>query len=101
MRLVTPGGWRLSPRLTRLSKPPLSLVMAGTKRPTDINQRAKMIVDIATGEIREGLVDDKNPAAGAGRPGGLKGGNARAMALTTKRRSEIAKRAAEIRWGIK
>lgn len=42
---------------------------------------------------------EKNPAAVAlGRLGGKKGGKARAKALTTKKRSEIAKKAAEIRW---
>lgn len=42
----------------------------------------------------------KNPAAVAlGRLGGSKGGKARAAALSPKRRSEIAKKAAEKRWG--
>ena len=41
----------------------------------------------------------KNPAAVAlGRLGGLKGGKARAEALTPERRSEIAKKAAAARW---
>lgn len=43
--------------------------------------------------------DGKNPAAVAlGRLGGKKGGPARAAKLTKKRRSEIAKKAAEARW---
>jgi hypothetical protein len=37
-------------------------------------------------------------AAIMGRAGGLKGGPARAMALSSRRRSEIAKLAAEKRW---
>ena len=42
---------------------------------------------------------EKNPAAVAlGRLGGLKGGKARAKKLTAKRRSEIARRAAQARW---
>ena len=42
---------------------------------------------------------DKNPAAVAlGRMGGKKGGPARAKKLSKKRRSEIAKKAAEARW---
>lgn len=42
----------------------------------------------------------KNPAAVAlGRLGGTKGGKARAAALSPKRRSEIARKAAEKRWG--
>lgn len=45
---------------------------------------------------------EKNPAAVAlGRLGGLKGGAARAKALSKKQRSEIAKKAAEKRWGKK
>ncbi|MGH8651880.1 MAG: hypothetical protein ACREYE_06710 [Gammaproteobacteria bacterium] len=43
--------------------------------------------------------DGKNPAAVAlGRLGGLKGGRARAAALSDKQRSEIAKKAAAKRW---
>ena len=41
----------------------------------------------------------KNPAAVAlGRLGGLKGGKARAEKLSARRRSQIAKKAAEARW---
>ncbi|MGE0144577.1 MAG: hypothetical protein AB7I19_13620 [Planctomycetota bacterium] len=44
--------------------------------------------------------DGKNPAAVAlGRLGGLKGGKARAKKLSKNRRSEIAKKAAQKRWG--
>lgn len=71
------------------------------KRPTDTNQKAKMIVDIATGEAEETIapVSGKNPAAVAlGRLGGLKGGKARAKVLSAKRRTEIAKKAAKARW---
>ncbi len=43
---------------------------------------------------------EKNPAAVAlGRLGGRKGGPARAQALTSERRREIAKKAALARWG--
>ena len=42
----------------------------------------------------------KNPAAVAlGRLGGKKGGKARAAKLTAERRKEIAKKAAQKRWG--
>ena len=70
------------------------------KRPRDTNQLAKRIVDIATGEAEaESLDEGKDPAAVAlGRKGGLKGGKARAESLSAKRRSEIAKKAAEKRW---
>ena len=44
----------------------------------------------------------KNPAAVAlGKLGGPKGGPARAAALSPARRSEIARKAAEGRWGVK
>jgi len=75
--------------------------MAKVKRPTDPNQRAKSIVDIATGEIEDTdkIQDGKNPAAVAlGKLGGLKGGKARAESLSAKKRSEIAKKAAAARW---
>ena len=69
------------------------------RRPRDPNQLAKMIVDIATGEITE-PASQKNPAAvELGRLGGLKGGKARAEALTPERRKEIAKNAIAARWG--
>jgi hypothetical protein len=71
-------------------------------RPRDTNQLAKSIVDIATGETdnTEQIPSAKNPAAVAlGRLGGLKGGKARAASLTPKKRSEIAKKAAQKRWG--
>ena len=72
------------------------------KRPRDVNQLAKSIVDDATGEAQpepEETDDGKNPAAVAlGRLGGLKGGKARAAKLSKKRRSEIARKAAEKRW---
>jgi len=74
--------------------------MTKPKRPRDTNQLAHLIVGIATGEVEETKTDDgKDPAAVAlGRKGGLKGGKARADALTPKRRSAIAKKAAKARW---
>lgn len=78
--------------------------MAKNKRPADINITAKLITDIATGETKDPMNDlgDKNPAAVAlGRLGGLKGGKARAKALSAKKRSDIAKKAAKARWGTK
>lgn len=70
------------------------------KRPRDVNQLAKAIVDLATGEATEPDPDaGKNPAAVAlGRRGGLKGGKARAAKMTKKQRSESAKKAARARW---
>jgi hypothetical protein len=39
-------------------------------------------------------------AAALGRLGGIKGGRARALALTAVERQEIARRAAQARWAI-
>ena len=74
--------------------------MTNPKRPRDPNQLAKLIADIATGEVTETKTDDgKDPAAVAlGRKGGLKGGAARAKKLTAEQRSAIAKKAATTRW---
>jgi hypothetical protein len=77
--------------------------MANPKRPKDTNQLAKFIADLATGEAKEvDKSEGKNPAAVAlGRLGGLKGGKARAKALTAKKRKEIAQKAAKSRWAKK
>lgn len=71
------------------------------KRPRDPNQLAKLIVDIATGQVEDPDPDaGKNPQAIArGRKGGLKGGSARAAAMTPEQRRESARRAANARWG--
>lgn len=73
------------------------------KRPADVNQRAVLIAKIATGEIEDTPdLMGKNPAAVAlGKLGGAKGGKARAKALSSKKRSEIAKKAAKARWSKK
>ena len=70
------------------------------KRPRDPNQRAKLIVDIVTGESDEPKAPPaKDPAAvSLGRRGGLKGGKARAAKMTEKERSEAARKAVEARW---
>ncbi len=66
-----------------------------SRKPSDPNALAKVIVDEATGSAQP----KKNPAAVAlGKLGGKKGGPARAAKLSKKRRSEIAKKAAEARW---
>ncbi len=74
--------------------------MSKPKRPRDQNQLAHLIAQIATGEIQDLKTDDGKDAAAValGRKGGLKGGKARAEKLTSKKRSEIAKKAAKARW---
>ncbi|MCP4614723.1 MAG: hypothetical protein GY845_39080 [Planctomycetes bacterium] len=75
------------------------------KDPKDINVLAASIVEQATGE--ETLTSpessdkpQKNAAAvELGRLGGKKGGPARAKKLTAEQRSEIARKAAQKRWG--
>lgn len=67
--------------------------MAKRKRmPTDLNQRAKAIVDFATSD-EPGETKDEARAAG-----GAKGGKARAGKLTAEERSAIAKKGADARW---
>lgn len=70
---------------------------AKRKRPRDLSQRAKLIVDIAAGEVEE-KEPERTPAQEFARSGGLKGGKARAKKLTPERRREIAKKAAKSRW---
>lgn len=68
------------------------------KRPRDPNQLAKMIVDIASGETSDEISPKKRSATVRGRSGGLKGGKARAKALTDDQRADIARAAATARW---
>jgi len=74
--------------------------MANPPRPRDPNQRAKLIVEIAVGESDEPKAPPpKDPAAVAlRRKGGLKGGRARSENLSTEKRSNIARKAAQARW---
>ena len=67
----------------------------------DPNQLAKRILDEATGdEPKTEPPPVKNAAAvELGKLGGTKGGAARAAKLSPKRRKEIAKHAAQARWG--
>lgn len=74
------------------------------RRPRDPNQLAKAIVDLATGTVEDqpSAPPAKDPAAAElGRRGGLKGGKARAEALSPERRSEIARKAAAARYANK
>jgi hypothetical protein len=74
-----------------MTKPP--------KRPRDFSQAAKLVVDIASGQVedREPTPEEqgKDPAAiERGRLGGVKGGSAGAANTTAKQRSESARNAA-------
>jgi hypothetical protein len=97
---VLPQGKRLFYRLNpwqywRMPKGP-----QGQKRPADVVGAAVMVAKIATGEAKESVDAPKDEAAvSLGQRGGLKGGKARAKALSPRERSRIAKAAAEKRWG--
>jgi hypothetical protein len=72
-----------------------------SRKPVDLNELARSIVEQATNPEakRAASAPAKNPAAvELGRLGGKKGGPARAKALSKKKRSAIAKKAAEARW---
>ena len=70
--------------------------------PSDPMQRAKLTIDLALGEATPSSEPIKDPASvELGRIGGLKGGPARAKKLSPERRSEIARIAAQKRWGQK
>jgi hypothetical protein len=74
------------------------------KRPRDPAQLAKLMIDIASGQVEDHepppINEGKDAAAvSLGRRGGLKGGRARAAKMTPERRAEIARKAAKARWG--
>lgn len=75
------------------------------KRLRDPAQLAKLIVDIATGKAVDRVSPGelrKNPATVAlGRLGGIKGGKARAESLSPEKRSQIAQKVAQARYGKK
>ena len=72
------------------------------KRPRDPLQLAKLIGDIATGQVEDHAPtpeeEGKDPAAVAM---GKKGGKARADSMTAERRAEIARKGAKSRWDSK
>ena len=63
----------------------------GEKRPGGTVENAIHVAKIATGEIEDNLPSNR-------RNGGLKGGPARAKALTDSERGAVAKKAARRRW---
>jgi hypothetical protein len=70
------------------------------KRPRDPAQLAKLIIDIATGEVEDREPHTtKDPAAiERGRLGGLKGGKARAEKMSAHERKAAATKAVKSRW---
>jgi hypothetical protein len=64
----------------------------GEKRPADVIGNAVHVMRVATGEIEDTVTAEH------ARRGGMKGGAARAKALSAKERKAIAKKAAKIRW---
>ncbi|OGW54232.1 MAG: hypothetical protein A2Y81_02695 [Nitrospirae bacterium RBG_13_43_8] len=73
------------------------------KLPKDVNQLAYEIVRLSTEEGQESKQPPKRSAISEylseiGHKGGLKGGPARAKKLSAKKRKEIAKKAAAVRW---
>lgn len=71
------------------------------KPPRDANPLAKLVVDLSTSDTppTDPPAPAKNPHAVAlGKLGGAKGGPARAKKLSAAKRSEIAKKAAAVRW---
>lgn len=66
-----------------------------SKKPADLNRLAASIVDDATNET----APIENKRVEAGRAGGLKGGAERTKRLSPARRTEIARHAANARWG--
>jgi len=78
-----------------------ALVTKHPKRPRDLNQWAKYMVDLATGATQEPVSSPTKNAAAAelGRCGGLVGGKARAAKMTPEQRKKSAKKAAEVLTG--
>jgi hypothetical protein len=68
----------------------------GEKRPADVIGNAVRVMQIATGEAQEDL-----PERSAAAELGSKGGKARALKLSARQRTVIAKKAAESRWKSK
>jgi hypothetical protein len=71
--------------------------------PKDPNQLAYKIVQLSTEEPES--PKERSPISKylseIGKRGGLKGGPARAKKLSSKRRKEIARKAAKVRWAKK
>lgn len=79
--------------------------MRDRSRNGDLNELAFRLVKDATTEADAAEMSEEElrslAAAALGRRGGLKGGPARAAALSAEKRSEIASKAAKARWKSK
>jgi hypothetical protein len=71
------------------------------KRPRDFNQLAKLVVEIASGEVEDTISESKRHPSQRGRAGGLSGGASRAKTLSAERKKDIAVKAAQARWKSK
>jgi hypothetical protein len=71
----------------------------GEKRPADVIGNAVRVMRIATGQESDAPVDDGKDKAAQSM--GRRGCKARAESMTQERRSEIAKKAASLRWAAK
>ena len=65
------------------------------KRPRDVNQLAKFVIDVATADEMP-MAD--SPKVARAKKAGSAGGPARAASLSPRKRSEIARIASEARW---
>lgn len=65
----------------------------GQKRPADVIGNAVRVMRIATGEEAESTADKSAVDLGS------RGGKARAAKLSPRKRKQIAKKAAQSRWG--
>ena len=63
----------------------------GEKRPADVVGCAVTVAKIATGELEEELPKNREAK--------VNGGKARVTSLTPEKRSELARKAAQVRWG--
>lgn len=85
---------KITASLDKITVPPMATKRL--KRPRDPVALAKLIGDIATGQVEDRVEDKRDPAAVAL---GQRGGKGRAAGMTAKKRKEIAKAAAAKRWG--
>jgi hypothetical protein len=69
------------------------------KRPRDPIQLGKLLIDIATGQVKDTVENHADTGASeAKRTAGIIGGTARARSLSPARKLEIAKVGANARW---